>query len=462
MIPPGRSAITHPPTSPVVRLLAFVTEVRPAETTTALLMTLNGFLLLMAYSCIKPLREALILEHPGGAEYKVYMAAATAVVLLAAVPAYARASRNLTRNQLVVGVTLFFASHLVGLFVLARALGNSLPLALGFYLWVAVFNMMIVAQFWAFANDLYNEADGKRLFPLFGLGTSIGAVAGAAVAKTLISRVGSLEMMPVAAVLLVASAGVAQWAHRREVSHPRDAESRAAASSAIGGTAGEGFRTVLAQRYLLLIALFSLVFTMVKTNGDYVLARIVEDAAHQAVAAGTLHPDRVRDYIGGFFAGYTLWVDILSLVLQGVVVSRLVKYFGIGFAFMILPVVAVADATIMTVWPLLAAVRVGKTVESGIDYSVNNTVRNLLWLPTSRRAKYLAKQATDTFFVRAGDVSSALLVFLGIELLGGSTRAIAVANIALAGVWLLLARAIVKEHAGLHRVPPTAESAKAA
>ena len=193
-------------------LPALVTDVHAEEMTTALLMTLNGFVLLMAYSCIKPVREALILEHPGGAEYKVYMAAATAVVLLGAVPAYSRISRHLPRNRLVVGVTLFFASHLVAFYALAATLGNTLPLALGFYLWIAVFNMMIVAQFWAFANDLYTESAGTRLFPLFGLGISLGAVAGAAVATTLIRTVGSLEMMPVAALLLVASAGITQWA----------------------------------------------------------------------------------------------------------------------------------------------------------------------------------------------------------------------------------------------------------
>ena len=45
-------------------------------------MALNGAVLLMAYSCIKPVREALILAHPGGAEYKSWLGAAIAVLLL--------------------------------------------------------------------------------------------------------------------------------------------------------------------------------------------------------------------------------------------------------------------------------------------------------------------------------------------------------------------------------------------
>ncbi len=435
----------------VQRVLALVTDVRPEETATALLMTLNGFVLLMAYSCIKPVREALILEHAGGAEYKVYMAAGTAVVLLGAVPAYARVSRNLPRNRLVVGVTLFFASHLIGLYALALTVGNTLALALGFYLWIAVFNMMIVAQFWAFANDLYSERAGKRLFPLFGVGTSVGAVAGAAVAKALIDRTGALSMMPIAAVLLVVSAAITQWTHRREVGHALDAAARERATTVIGGSAAEAFRTVLAQRYLLLIAVFSLVFTMVKTNGDYILARVARDAANSAVSAGALHPRQVEDYIGNIFAGYSLWVDSLSLLIQTFVVSRLVKRRGLGFSFAVLPVIALADAALMLVAPVLASVRWGKTAESATDYSLNNTIRNILWLPTSRRAKYLAKQTIDTFFVRAGDVSSAALVYLVVERLGGSVRTIATADVGLTAVWLLLARAILKENKSLLR-----------
>ena len=168
-------------------LRGLVTDVRTGEGTTALLMALNGFLLLMAYSCIKPVREALILARPDGAEYKVYMAGATAVVLLGAVPAYSRVSRHLPRNRLVVGVILFFVANLAGFYALALTVGSTLPLALGFYLWIAVFNMMIVAQFWGFANDLYSEEAGRRLFPLLAL-ELVGSLQ-ARFAKALIVRV---------------------------------------------------------------------------------------------------------------------------------------------------------------------------------------------------------------------------------------------------------------------------------
>jgi AAA family ATP:ADP antiporter len=190
---------------------------------------------------------------------------------------------------------------------------------------------------------------------------------------------------------------------------------------------------------------------MVKTNGDYVLARIVEDGAKTAVAAGAIRPNGVQDYIGGIFANYSFWVDIISLAIQVFVVSRVVKHLGLGFAFFVLPLMAMTDGLIMAAWPVLAAVVAGKTAESAFDYSFNNTVRNMLWLPTSRRAKYLAKQATDAFFVRAGDVASAGLVFFGVGQFGMPVRGIAVCNVMLVTAWLLLARSIVAERARLER-----------
>ncbi len=443
----------HARKSLLERILGVVTEVRTGEASTALIMTLNGFVLLMAYSCIKPVREALILVQRGGAEWKIYMAGATAVILSIAVPVYARVSRNMPRDRLVVAVTLFFASHLVIFYSVARATGTTLPLALAFYLWIAVFNMMIVAQFWAFANDLYSEEAGERLFPLIGLGASLGAVVGAATAKLAVARVGALSMMPIAATMLGASAAATEWVHRREVARAPTPSARETAMSAIGGTIGQAFRTVFAQRYLLLIAAFSLIFTLVKTNGDYLLSSIVKTAANHEVAAGTLDAKHVEGYIASFFAGFEFKVDLLSLALQAFVVSRLVKWIGVHGAFFVLPAIALADAATMIALPLLAAVRVGKTAESAFDYSLNNTVRNMLWLPTSRRAKYLAKQATDTFFVRTGDVISAVIVFFGVHALGLSVRGFALVNAMLVGGWLLLARAIVTERAKLPRDP---------
>jgi AAA family ATP:ADP antiporter len=94
----------------------------------------------------------------------------------------------------------------------------------------------------------------------------------------------------------------------------------------------------------------------------------------------------------------------------------------------------------------LALVRVVKIAENATDYSIQNTIRNVLFLPTSRDEKYKAKQAIDSFFQRAGDVLSATIVFTGITVLNWSVSGFARINLVLAGIWVVLAVAVGREY----------------
>ena len=76
-----------------------------------------------------------------------------------------------------------------------------------------------------------------------------------------------------------------------------------------------------------------------------------------------------------------------------------------------------------------------KVADNSIDYSLGNTTKQALWLPTSREAKYKAKQAVDSFFVRGGDVIQAGIVFAGERLLL-TVPAFAAINLVLVGGWL--------------------------
>ena len=100
---------TAPPSSEpawLARALRPITEVKPGEAVTALLLTTNVFLLLTAYYVIKPVREALILALKSGAEYKSYMSAAIAVLLFGLVPMFGLFVVGLPRIMLLFGVSM--------------------------------------------------------------------------------------------------------------------------------------------------------------------------------------------------------------------------------------------------------------------------------------------------------------------------------------------------------------------
>jgi AAA family ATP:ADP antiporter len=445
------------------RVLGIVTEVRAGEGLTAVLLAAALLLLLMAYYMIKPLREALILQHPGGAEYKSWLGAAIAVLLLFVVPAYSKLADRLPRNRLVSGVTLFFAAHMA-LFYLASVtpgLRESLILAVVFFVWIGIFNMMVVAQLWAFANDIYDQERGKRLFVIVGLG-SFGAVVGSA-ANAALSRV--MDMFALLLVSAAALAGVAlivQFVHRREKAAARrtDEAQMDEAPSRLGDdhdTSG-AFALVMHHKYLLLIAGFSLVFSFVNTNGEYMLSKLVQATASAKVTAGTLRADELRSFISDRYNTLSIAVNIISFVLQSLVVSRLLKRVGFGPAFFIFPFIALLDGAAVAIAPVLGVLFIGKIAENSADYSLNNTLRNMLWLPTTREMKYKAKQAVDTFFVRMGDVASGAWVVIGAGVLGIGVRGFALTNVVLAAVWLWLALMIVREQRQLDVAKPGAPS----
>ncbi len=412
------------------RLLGLAAEVRPGEAGTVLLLAANGFLLLSAYYLLKPVREALILSG-GGAEIKSYSGAVQAGLLLFLIPAYGAFASQVRRVRLINGVSLFFIATLLGFCLLTR---TSLPLGVPFFLWVGIFNVMVIAQFWSFANDLYTEEEGKRLFAIAGVGTAGGSIVGSRIAEGLTVD----RSMLLAAAMLAVCLALTNLIDRREKDRPRRTP-RPQAAEPLGREGG--FQLVLRQRYLLFIALLMMVIQLVNTNGEYIMGRTFSEAARAEAASGGAP---ARQLINAYYANFYFWQNLLVAVFQFFLVSRLIKYLGVRGALFVPPLLSLGGYGLIAGVPLLASVRLAKLVENSTDYSLENTVRHALFLPTSREAKYKAKQVVDSFFWRAGDMLSALLVFAGIRLLGVST--VAAINIGLVVLWLLLAFGITREH----------------
>lgn len=473
--------MTHPAGSGrSIRVLRLFADVRPGESTMALLLACNVFLLLTTYYIIKPVREALILTG-GGAELKSYLSTGQTFLLLGLVPAYAALAGRVSRRRLINTVTLFFTACLVLFFILARL---NVPLGVAFFLWVGIFNLMVIAQFWAFANDLYHEEAGRRLFPIIAIGASAGAALGSSIAALLIAPLGVYQLLLVAAAILALSLLLTNWIERRARragpgmepltrpltgSGPARADEPSSRKGPLqGGDEPMGrsgaFQLVLRNRYLLGIAFLMLLLNLVNTNGEYLLGRTVKAAAAGAVAAGAADGLSEREFIGRFYSQFFSVVNIVGLLAQMFLVSRIIKFVGVRVALLVLPAIAVGGYSLLAFYPVLSVVRAAKTAENATDYSLNNTVRNILFLPTTREQKYKAKQAIDTFFVRAGDVLSSGLVFLGTTVLVLGTRQFALVNLGLAVIWLALAGLVGGAYLRMTRpaVPVASDARRAA
>jgi AAA family ATP:ADP antiporter len=306
---------------------------------------------------------------------------------------------------------------------------------------------MVVAQFWSFANDIYTPDQGKRLFAIIGFGASTGAIFGPLITSSLIGRLGPFPMMLISASILLVCLTLTNVIHLREKDRAARKRDQQQVEQPLGPEGG--FKLVLAQKYLLLIGLLTLADNLVNSNGNFILNETVTQTARAAVAGGTAAGLSVGQFIGGYMAVIDFWQNILVVAIQFFLVSRIFKYLGVGKALYILPLISLTSYGIFTAAPILALIRIAKITENATDYSLQNTLRRALFLPTSREAKYKALQAVETFFWRAGDMMSAITTFIVVQWLGLGVRYFAAINLGLVLVWLAIAAGLSRENSRL-------------
>jgi AAA family ATP:ADP antiporter len=405
--------------------LAAALKLTTREAIVALLCATNVFVLLASYYVLKTVREALILSEAGAA-VKSYAAAGQVLVFLVVLPVYSAVTSKVTRSRLVTYVTLFFVSHLGVFYFLGE---NGVRIGIPFFLWVGVFNVLVIAQFWAFAGDLYDIQSGTRVFPIIGIGSALGACCGAWICRLLVA----VDIYP---LMLVAAAGLLSCVLLSRLADAQGSHNTGwvATEKSVKG----GLRLVLSDRYLCLIALMVLLLNFVNSLGEYMLGEMVVANAKAAAAAGIISGSQIREMITSFYAGFFGWVNLATLVLQALVVSRLFDRVGVQGAMLIVPTMVLGAYSLTAVLPVLAVVRIAKVLENSSDYSIQNTARHALFLPMPPQEKYKTKAAIDTFFWRLGDMLQAGFILAGANL-GLTIRQYAVVNMVLAAAWLLVA-----------------------
>jgi len=420
--------------SPIDRALRVVGDVRAGEGGIALVLASTVFVLLGAYYLLKVAREGLVLSEYS-AETKAYLAAAQAVILIPAVEGYGWLSTRIGRTRLVTLATLFFASNLP---VFAALHAADLPIGGPFFVWVGIFNVFVIAQFWAFANDVYTEEQGRRLFAVIGVGSSLGAIAGSYGADPLGEAIGTYGSLLVPAGLLVLTLAGVRWVSARtgkghEPAKPADEKKGGRSAVAL----------LFSDRYLVLIAAMWLVLNTVNTLAEYVLDVVMQDR----FAAEGLDGEALSDRIRGFKSDYFFWFNTIGFLLQLFVAGRLMKRGGASLAISILPVVAVLGQGAAAISGVaLSAVMVANVAYNSVNYSIQNTGRNALFLVTPAEVKYKVKVLIDSVLQRIGDVLAAAIVGVGAGVLALSPLAFVILNAGISVVWLLVTIALAREH----------------
>lgn len=408
-------------------------NLRRQELAPVLVAALFFFCVLTALMLLRPARDALGMER--GIESVRWLFIGTAVVTLLANPVFSLMVSRFRRMQFISATYGFFAVSLLGFYALLVLAPTAVGQVSGqvFYVWFSVFNLFVTMLFWALMADRFSLSQSKRFFPLIAVGGTLGAIFGPWLASRLAEPMGTPFLLLVSVGFVLAAVALA-WvvAGLKPEAAVDDAVESApvvAQDAVIGGGAWQGLRAVLGSRYLLGIAGYVLILSVMVT--------FIYFTRLQMVAA--LGED--LDLRTSWLARIDMYTQIATLALQAVLAGHLIRRLGMSLTLALLPLTAALGFIGLALMGSLAALIVFDAVFRAVQRAIMRPARETLFTVVSREDKYKAKAFIDTFVYRGGDVLGAqtegVLTRLGMGLyaLAGAAVPIAVAWAAL-GFWL--------------------------
>ena len=411
--------------STLQRWLGRAVPATPLERAAALWSFAYFFMLLAGYYVLRPLRDEMAIA--GGVKNLPWMFTATFVTLLVAQPLYGALVTKLPRARFIPVVYHFFAINLAAFWLLLTLDLGTVIVARVFFVWVSVFNLFAVAVFWSFMADIFDGAQGKRLFGFIGAGGTAGALLGPVITFGLSVPLGPVNLL-IVAVIFLELAVFCVHGLERAAAHLRRGETRVA-ERRIGGGAFAALPELTRSPYLLGVACWVSLLSFGGTILYFEQANIVASAVHGA-------GEQTR-----IFAGIDLVVGLLTLATQFFATAKLIGRFGVGAAAAALPAVYVVGFAALAVAPGLAVVLVVQVVQRWMNFAISNPARQIFYTVVAREEKYKAKNLIDVVIFRGSDALYGWM-FDSLQLLGLKLGAIALCALPVALGWTVLAASL--------------------
>src|SRR5580692_10390002 len=405
-----------PPTL-LQRMFKSMAGVEPHELSAVVLSMLYFFFLFGSYSVIKPVRDAMGTVY--GIKYLNELFLGTFIGTLILAPLYAGMASRLKLSTFLPWVYGFIALTILGFYALfSGGKVSDRYVAAGFYIWVSVFNMLIISVFWSFMADTFSRTQAKRLFGFIAAGGTVGGIAGPAIATLLAKSVGNNGLMLISAAGFVVT-GLLVKLLARERDKLIAASGNEAQRTTInhrlgGGNPLDGFILLLKSPYLMLIAGFLFLMTCISTIVYTQLGDLITKAF-------TDHNARTQAY-----ATIELVVNSLAVVIQLIGTGRIIKRFGVTFGLMLNPIIMVFAFLAIAFSPVLLILGSLQIVRRVAEYAVAKPTREMLFTVVDQESKYKAKNVIDTVVYRGGDLLAAQVSVgvlssfgdIGLEVLG--------------------------------------------
>ncbi|HEC06352.1 MAG TPA: hypothetical protein ENJ12_05855, partial [Thiolapillus brandeum] len=190
----------------------------------------------------------------------------------------------------------------------------------------------------------------------------------------------------------------------------------------------EGARLVFASPYLLSIVAIVFCYEIVSTILDFQFTSTI---------AYYLDGEAIGQQISLVFS----ITNGASLVIQLFFTSYIMTRFGLVTALMVLPAAIALGSSAFLVMPLLWVGSMLNTLDNAPAYSINQSAKESLYVPTSRDEKYKAKAFIDMFVQR---FAKAVAVVMSLAITTwfadfSTIRYLSIVVLLLLGIWIIAA-----------------------
>ena len=402
--------------TPAARVLRLFVDVKKREVEPAILFFLFWFFVIVVFWVLKPLKTGYFIEHLG-ARIELYAKLANIGVAVLAVVAFSYLFDKLGSRKLIFTLCgLFIAALLFFTTMLGQAGAPPALANWSFYLFGDLWTTVWVTTFWAYLNEMTRTEQSKRLYGLIGGGGIIGGLVGVLSVAAFVERESvSVDTFLVGAALATLVMGLLVWRIEVLASVPEaaigrgrsedriKAEAKAGTEGSKGNAAIEGAKLALASKYLFAIVMIVLLYEFASQILDYqykVQLEVLE--GEEATSA--------------FFARVGVIINVISIITQFFLVSFIMRKFGLKTALLVLPVTMLLASGVYFIVPVLWAGALLTISDNSLSYSINQTSRETLFVPTSADVKYKARAFANMFVQRFGK-GIAILMALGLTAL---------------------------------------------
>ena len=408
-------------------------------------MALFFFLTTATFWALKPMKRGLLIsyhkEHPleflgahlGGAQAEQLAKVVNVLAALVLAMIFSHLSRRLGPRYIVA---VFCAIFIVAFFGFANLLGSGGAVTIwSFYTFGDMFNTLMVTLFWALMHDSIDANAAKRLYGVVGMGGIMGGLVGATLVRSTVGTLGreNVLLLCIVPTVLMGIIGFLYARHnesRRAKSVQRDISSKPettapAAPKAHDRSLFSGLWRLASSRYLLAICLLVAFYEIASSIVDFQLGAMVE-----RYVSDSLERDR-------FFGLIAQAQGVLSMLVQLFLTGLLMRRFSIGAALLVLPGAILCGSVGFLLLPTLSFAALMAVSDNSMNYSINQSAKEALYVPTMVEDKYEAKAFIDMFVQRLAKVIAValnlgLVAYVSME----QVRWLSVASIVVLVLWI--------------------------